>query len=161
MRSKITGMSPPTSPALQENLCASTDIPLGYLFRQVRDLLRQNVETELANAGLSLTFSQYITLRKLNAGVSTISELAAAAELHPGAMTRLLDKLEDKALIERVADSNDRRTIHIHLTTEGKALCPVIERASNNVLNRALHGMSRKERDLLQEMLLRVKQNLV
>ena len=161
MRSKITGMSPPTSPAQQENLCASTDIPLGYLFRQVRDLLRQNVETELANAGLSLTFSQYITLRKLNAGISTISELAAAAELHPGAMTRLLDKLEDKALIERVADSNDRRTIHIHLTTEGKALCPLIERASNNVLNRALHGMSRKERDLLQEMLLRVKQNLV
>ena len=77
---------------------------------------------ELAKLGHDLTFSQYITLKKLADGTAGVTDLARAAELNPGAMTRLLDKLEAKGLISRVADPGDRRAIHIHLTDAGLAI---------------------------------------
>ena len=79
-------------------------------------------QRELAAAGHDLTFSQYITLKKLADGTAGVTDLARAAELNPGAMTRLLDKLEATGLIGRVADPDDRRALHIHLTDAGLAI---------------------------------------
>jgi len=38
---------------------------LGLLFRQLRDAMWARMKLELANLGHDLTFSQYITLKKL------------------------------------------------------------------------------------------------
>jgi DNA-binding MarR family transcriptional regulator len=59
--------------------------------------------------GHELTFSQYVTLKMLSNGPAGVTDLARFAELNPGAMTRLLDKLEAKGIIARVADPADRR----------------------------------------------------
>ena len=50
----------------------------GILLRQVRDLSRAALEAELAAAGHELTFSQYITQKKLAMGCSSPGELARA-----------------------------------------------------------------------------------
>ena len=92
---------------------------LGLLFRQVRVAMWAQMERELAAAGHELTFSQYITLKKLADGTAGVTDLARAAELNPGAMTRLLDRLEARGLVARVADPSDRRALNIHLTDSG------------------------------------------
>src|SRR6476620_9329963 len=95
---------------------------LGLLFRQVRDAMWARMERELAAAGHELTFSQYITLKKLASGTASVTDLARAAELNPGAMTRLLDRLEAKGYIARLADPADRRALHIQLTPAGSTM---------------------------------------
>ena len=95
---------------------------LGLLFRQVRDAMWARMERELAAAGHDLTFSQFIAIKKLAAGTASVTDLARAADLNPGAMTRLLDKLEARGLLVRVADPDDRRALHIHLTDAGTAM---------------------------------------
>src|SRR3546814_19143622 len=70
----------------------------------------------------SLTFSQYVTLKKLAIGSTGVTDLARAAELNPGAMTRLLDRLEAKGLVVRTADPTDRRALNIDLTDAGLAI---------------------------------------
>jgi DNA-binding MarR family transcriptional regulator len=133
---------------------------LGLLFRQARDAMWARMELELAAAGHDLTFSQFITIKKLAAGIASVTDLARAADLNPGAMTRLLDKLAAKGLIERVADPGDRRALHIHLTQAGTAIWHDIDQCGQRVRERALTGMDEATREQLTRLLEQVRDNL-
>ena len=137
-----------------------TGSTLGLLFRQVRDAMWARMADELARSGHDLTFSQYITLKKLSTGTIGATDLARAAELNPGAMTRLLDKLEAKGLVAREADPSDRRAVHIHLTDAGRTIWRDIDQCGMRVRDAALAGMSDQERNTLTALMERVRDNL-
>lgn len=134
---------------------------LGLLFRQVRDAMWARMERELTAAGHELNFSQYITLRTLAAGRAGVTDLARAAQLHPGGMTRLLDKLEAQGLVTRVADPTDRRALHVDLTDAGRALWHQVSDCGRRVHERATHGMDEADRAQLTDLLQRVRDNLI
>ena len=133
---------------------------LGLLFRQLRDAMWARMAEELATLGHDLTFSQYITLKKLDDGTAGVTDLARAAEVDPSAMTRLLDKLESRGLIARVADPGDRRALNIHLTEAGLAMWQDINQCGMRVRERAMHGMSEADRETLTRLLAQVRDNL-
>ncbi len=133
---------------------------LGLLFRQVRDAMWARMALELAAAGHDLTFSQFIAIKKLAAGTASVTDLARAADLNPGAMTRLLDKLEARGLLVRVADPGDRRALHIHLTDTGIAMWRDIDQCGRRVRDRALQGMDDATRAQLTHLLEQVRDNL-
>lgn len=137
-----------------------TGSSLGLLFRHLRDAMWAQMERELVRAGHDLTFSQFVTIKKLAGGIASVTDLARAAELNPGAMTRLLDRLENKGLIERVADPGDRRALHIHLTDAGTAIWRDIDQCGQRVHDRAFGDMPQAERDELLRLLERVRDNL-
>lgn len=141
---------PPTEPGTQ----------LGLLFRQVRDAMWARMARELAAAGHDLTFSQYLTLKRLAHGEASASELARKAELNPGAMTRLLDRLEERGLTVRVADPSDRRALRVQLTEAGRAMWTDIDQCGARVRTRAFEGLSVAEQDALVRLLLHVRDNL-
>ena len=145
------------TPIPDQSACGSS---LGLLFRQVRDALRDAMERELAANGHDLTLSQYITLKKLHYGTASASELAQAAELNPGAMTRLLDRLEAMGLVQREAHPSDRRALRIVLTARGKAIWPELERCADRVREDALAELDDRQRLELVRMLEHVYANL-
>jgi len=145
------------SPTPDLSACGSS---LGLLFRQVRDALRDAMERELAANGHDLTLSQYITLKKLHYGTASASELAQAAELNPGAMTRLLDRLEAMGLVQREAHPSDRRALRIVLTARGESIWPELETCADRVRERALAELDDKQRTELVRMLEHVHANL-
>jgi len=133
---------------------------LGLLFRQVRDAMWARMERELASAGHELTFSQFVTLKRLAHGEASASELARKAELNPGAMTRLLDRLEERGLTVRVADPADRRALLVSLTEAGWAMWADIDQCGARVRARAFEGLSDAEQDALVRLLQQVRDNL-
>ena len=98
---------------------AQTASSLGILFRQVRDAMWARMADELVRQGHELTFSQYITLKRLAHGVASGSELARAADLNPGAMTRLLDRLAEKGLVERREADGETRSVQLSMSYSG------------------------------------------
>src|SRR3546814_16154 len=90
-----------------------------------------------------------------------VTDLARAAEVNPGAMTRLLDRLEAKGLVARTADPTDRRALNIHLTESGLAIWQDINKCGERVRERALAGMSEEERSVLTQLLERARDNLI
>lgn len=132
---------------------------LGLLFRQVRDAMWAQMERELAAAGHALNFSQFITIKTLASGTASATELARAAYLHPGAMTRLLDKLEARGILERVADPADRRALHVHLTPAGVAIWKDINECAMRVRELATAGMNDAEQAELTRLLMQVRDN--
>lgn len=151
-----------------KTLPPSWDIPaepcsasaLGILLRQTRDAMWARMAVELDKLGHDLTFSQYITLKKLAHGNASVTDLARAAEVNPGAMTRLLDKLEARGLIVRVADPSDRRALDIRLTEAGTIIWQDINQCGMRVRELAMHGMTDAERQQLSDLLVRVRDNL-
>ena len=148
-------MSPPVPPV---EACSGS--ALGLLFRQVRDAMWARMQRELALAGHELNFSQFITLKNLAHGQAGVTDLARAADLNPGAMTRLLDKLEARGLLARSADPNDRRALNIQLTEAGQAIWRDIDQCGRRVRERALRDMDDATRSQLTRLLEQVRDNL-
>ncbi len=146
------------SPLPDTEACSGSS--LGLLFRQVRDAMWARMERELAAAGHELTFSQFIAMKKLSLGKASVTDLARAADLNPGAMTRLLDKLEVRGLLVREADPDDRRALHIQLTDAGRNLWRDVDQCGQRVRESALLGMNDATRTRLTRLLEQVRDNL-
>ena len=50
----------------------------------------------------------------------TMSELADSVVMSAGGLTRLLDKMVEEGLVERVLDPDDRRLVYARLTGDGR-----------------------------------------
>ncbi|QNP40308.1 MarR family winged helix-turn-helix transcriptional regulator [Lysobacter solisilvae (ex Woo and Kim 2020)] len=148
----MTSPTPPSPP------CGGSTLAL--LLREIRAGFWTRMEAELRAAGHELNFSQYITLKHLAEGTASVTDLAAVAQLNPGAMTRLLDKLEQRGIVARVADPKDRRALRIHLTDTGVAIWRDINHCGQRVRERATRGMSDADRDTLARLLTLVRDNL-
>ena len=98
-----------------------TEESVGYLMRRVVNGIAQGVDRRLESVGL--TNAQWVPLLKLHLHHgATVAELARGCQVDAGAMTRMLDRLEAKALIKRVRSTADRRVVNIELTADGAAL---------------------------------------
>jgi len=131
---------------------------VGYLMRRVLVLVAQEVERQLETS--DLTNAQWVPLFKLSMGkVSTVAELARECHLDPGAMTRLLDRLEAKGLCRRVRSVADRRVVHIELTPVGLDAAAALPAVLSRVQNAHLAGFSVEEFEALKGFLRRILDN--
>ena len=129
---------------------------VGRLMTMVKAALMEALDRELAP--LDITAAQFVVLVKLARGdTASPSALCKGVSYDPGAMTRMIDRLERKKLVRRVRSPDDRRKIIIELTAEGRAVYPKLINGAVTVLNRSLHGFTRAEvrqlEDFLQRML--------
>lgn len=92
------------------------------------DSLQTQIEAFLKNFGL--TGTQYNALRILRgAGAEGLpcSEIGERMITHDSDITRLLNRLEDRGLVERTRDKHDRRVIFGKITTAGLKLLREID----------------------------------
>lgn len=67
-----------------------------------------------------------------------MQQLARAAALSSSATTRLVNRLEDRALLTRVLCADDRRGVYTELTAAGRALLERARPVHDETLERAL-----------------------
>lgn len=92
---------------------------LGYLIRRVAKLSTARVEAAFSDE--DTTFTQWVVLALVNSGTSnTSSELARHTGHNSGAMTRLLDRLEERGMVEREPCTDDRRVMKLAVTPAGR-----------------------------------------
>ena len=108
---------------------------------------------------LGITAAQYVILMNLANGVDSASGLCRTVSYDPGAMTRMIDRLERKGLVRRVPCSEDRRVMRLALSEEGKAIYPQLLERSVRVLNRRLRGFTGAEVQQLEALLERMLAN--
>ena len=131
---------------------------LGYLVGNLRRALLEAMEKEFAPHGL--TGPQAIVMFQLaNGDASRAAEFCRNLQYDPGAMTRLLDRLERKGFVRRVRSAKDRRNVRIELTPAGRATLPLIGAAAVQVFDRFLRGFSKAESHQLFAFLKRLLAN--
>jgi len=90
---------------------------------------------------------------------STLTEVARLVDYDPGAMKRLIDRVEEKGLIRRAPSAVDRRIVNLELTEQGEQLYPQIMAAVSKVNKKMLDGFSDVETAQFQFFLQRVIAN--
>ena len=131
---------------------------IGGLLGRVKMEMSAALDAELAP--LDITAAQYVILKSIALGeADSASGLCKGISYDPGAMTRMLDRLERRGLVRRVAHPNDRRASNLELTAEGKAVYPRLRASAMKVLNRFLSGFTPKEARQLESYLLRMLEN--
>lgn len=97
---------------------------LRILEKALRRILRANdLQSRALTKAIGLTAPQLVILKCIAAlGEVTTTALSAHADLSPATVITILDKLEERAIIQRYRSAQDRRIVHTRLTEKGMAL---------------------------------------
>jgi DNA-binding MarR family transcriptional regulator len=139
---------------------------ISYLINRVRLELMAAVDREMAAdehlASLEMSSAQFTVIATLHMGFAkSASDLCKGIQYDAGAMTRMLDRLEEKGLLRRSRDPTDRRLVNLELTEKGTEALPRMRDISMRALNRFLQGFSKAEARQLEGLLTRMMENAV
>jgi len=112
-------------------------------------LLLESLQQECLEP-IGLTFVEYSVLRVLNDGSMSLSRLAEAAVRTTGGMTKIVDRLERRGLVERVADPADRRGVLVGLTGDGREISKKASDAYSVGRDRILARLDTTERRAIE-----------
>jgi DNA-binding MarR family transcriptional regulator len=133
-------------------------LSVGQLMSRARASLLTSLDAELEPFGLNST--QFIVLKHLGEGLAdTAADLCRINHYDTGAMTRILDRLEEKGLMRRERGREDRRVVFLRLAPAGKALLPRLMAVGTRVLDAHLAGFGTGEIEALKGYLQRMIAN--
>ncbi len=136
-----------------------TQSSVGYLVKRAHSLMLDVMEPLLEERGFS--FVQYVVLAWLRDGIAVNPKDICAQFRHDsGAMTRVIDQLAERGLLERVRRDRDRRKVELQLTPAGRdaieGLIPLVV----DKLNLALGDFTTVEVQELLRLLIKLNGSL-
>ena len=125
---------------------------VGFLLTKARNLITAEMDTALKD--LDITGPQMGILLAMQRGLAaTPFELSKMLSVDTGLMTRMLDKLETKGLLERSRSVDDRRVVNLVLTKKGEEIAGEIPKIAPEVLNARLKKFTKAEFEELCRLL--------
>ena len=130
----------------------------GYLVNKLAQVVAREIDRRMIDLGL--TDAQWRPLLLIGQGLcTTAADLSRMAFQNTGAVTRLLDRLEAKALIRRIRSADDRRVVHLELTEAGKQVAAEVPNILAHYANQVLAGFSEDEFEQFKKFLNRALSN--
>jgi DNA-binding MarR family transcriptional regulator len=125
---------------------------VGFTLAKARNLVTAEIDAALKEYDIS-SQQMGILLSLHRAMAKTPFELSTLLGIDTGLMTRTLDKLEDKGLLERSRSGDDRRIVNLTLTEKGQEVATRIPDIVPPVLNARLKHFSREEFEEFRRLL--------
>ena len=132
---------------------------LGFLLHEVTRLLRRRFDRLVFDTGLTRSQWQVVARLAKDEGVSQAA-LAEILEVEPITLTRMIDRLAAKGLIERRPNPRDRRSWALHLTTAARPLLATLEAQAEIARAEAFKGLPAEDIRKLEATLSAIKANL-
>lgn len=135
-------------------------LPFNLLILKVFHAQKNRVRPAMAEIGLSPGQPKLLTFLALH-GECLQKELAAACDIEPATISKLLNLLEENGLIARSDRAGDRRAVAVDLTEKGRRLYENEIRVRIEKINSdALRDFSEAERQEFERYLRRMYRNL-
>jgi DNA-binding MarR family transcriptional regulator len=84
-------------------------------------------------------------------GPKTLGELAAAEQVRPPTMTRIVHGLEQDGLVRRASDQRDGRVVRVHATAKGKRILHRARRRRIEALGERLSSLDPQRLAVVRE----------
>ncbi len=132
---------------------------VGYLVKRAHSLMMDTMEPIFEAHGF--TFVQYVILSWLRDGIAVNPKDICAQYRHDsGALTRVIDQLAERGLLERVRRDRDRRKVELQLTPAGRQVIESLVPLLVDKLNLALGDFSEAEVQELLRLLIKLNTSL-
>ena len=135
------------------------DDTLHYLIMANQMLVQKALLEQLKDTGLTIGQPKILDYLKEHDG-SNQKEISKACFLEAGSLTTILNKMEEKGLIERRILNGNRRSFHIFLTAVGKEKQQLVDTAFSEIEKKALADISEKEFEQFMSVYHRIYSNL-
>jgi MarR family transcriptional regulator, 2-MHQ and catechol-resistance regulon repressor len=133
---------------------------LPYLFlMQTSKAVQERMRLELAKNNLSIT--EFSVLEVLyHKEKQTIQQIGKSILISSGSTTYVIDKLEQRGFLNRIACPDDRRVIHVMLTVDGHELMKKIMPKHQELIEYMLGSLNNNETEVLIKLLKKVKERV-
>jgi DNA-binding MarR family transcriptional regulator len=137
-----------------------TQTGIGYLVKRAHSLMLDVMEPVFAEHGF--TFVQYVILCWVRDGIAVNPKDICAQYRHDsGALTRVIDQLAERGLLERVRRDRDRRKVELQLTPAGRTAVESLIPLVVEKLNLALDDFTRAEAQELIRLLVKLNDSMI
>ncbi len=125
---------------------------VNFVLTKAQNSVQQLFKAELAPYGI--TPGQYGVLKCLwDQNGLTAKQLAERLCLDSSTITGILDRMENKGLINRYHDVRDRRALCVMITQEGQDLQEPVTQAIVSANKKALYSFNEEQSELLKKLL--------
>lgn len=133
-----------------------------FLISRIRERANRFILQELKTRNIQgLIPSHGAILAVLAKGKAlSMQQLARMIDRDKSTVTALVDKLVALGYVEKHKDSADQRITLVQLTEKGKTRRPEFEAISQNLIAKVYKGISEGEKQILVEILTKIKNNL-
>ena len=135
------------------------DESLHYLIMANQMLVQKSLMDQIKDTGLTIGQPKILDYLKEHDG-SNQKEIARACFLEAGSLTTILNKMEEKGLIERRMLNGNRRSFHIFMTEGGKRKQQMVDKAFKEIEQKALSGILEEEYERFLNIYKRIYSNL-
>lgn len=132
-----------------------------FLLDRTARRVKQYARKEFKARGFSITVDQWLILKNLH-DYEALSQKQLAERTFKDypTMTRILDLLAEKQLVERKTDPEDRRSFTVDLTEEGEALVKALIPQVQTIRMKAWDSLSKDDFDNFKRILDTIYHNL-
>ena len=117
------------------------------LLIDLQSLFRKN------NKNLPLSLSQIVVLSSIPALGTTMSSLSLRIGVDNSTLTRLINVLENKELVQKMSNPDDKRSTIVILTKLGEKNVKIIENNINRISEHVVSSFSSSDRNAMKETL--------
>jgi DNA-binding MarR family transcriptional regulator len=132
---------------------------LGYRIKLLSQILGRTFQDRLEPFGLTTFHWVVLCCLWEEDGLAT-SRIGERLQQVGGTLTGVLDRMEERGVVRRERDANDRRIWRIWLTEAGKELEKVLPPIAMEIREQAMAGMSTADRELFSSLIDRAIANL-
>ena len=132
---------------------------VGYLIKRAHSMMLDVLERVFAEQGIR--YIQYVILTGLRDGIAVNPRDICVQFRHDsGALTRVIDQLAERGLLERARRDRDRRKVELQLTEAGRKTVETLVPLVVEKLNLALADFSSEEAKELLRLLVKLNTRL-
>ncbi len=132
----------------------SRDRDVAHQFFEVAPLMIRTMKSEIRTVAQGrLTHPQYRILANISRGINTTGQIASDHGVSQPAMSKMVESLVQRGLIQRTSLSKDRRQIVLRLTTKGRGLYEELKEIATKNLDKKLKKISSLDKNQLQRAL--------
>ncbi|MFD1851698.1 MarR family winged helix-turn-helix transcriptional regulator [Oceanobacillus bengalensis] len=136
---------------MSENLALKAFVVLMKANKSLEEIIKKDI----SNHGMRT--SDFTILEALyHKGRQTIRQISEAVLISTGSITYVIDKLENKGLLERSDCKDDRRVVYIQLTDKGTELMDEIFPKHQKVIEEIFQDVSTEEKEIIIDVLKRI-----
>lgn len=130
-----------------------------YLLMANRAIFHKKLLAGLRDTGLTLGQPKVLDYLGDHDGASQ-KEIATACHIEPASLTSILNRMEERGMVERRMLHGNRRSFYIFLTERGRALQGSVQEMFDSLEEDTFHGISPEDRSAFLRVFYAIYQNL-
>ncbi|WP_087283067.1 MarR family transcriptional regulator [Eubacterium sp. An3] len=130
-----------------------------YLVMAEQAMVQRALLARIKGSGLTLGQPKVLDYLKDHNG-SSQKEIARGCHIEAGSLTSILNRMEEKGLVERRMLHGNRRNSYVFLTEKGEELRNLVTESFESIENEAFRGISEADRQQFMKTFSRIYENL-